>query len=159
MTKVQPQTAHKNWLIRNSTRTPTRATKQCGYIAFFYVLYGSLFIEISAFHWHKFQLLCSPILQPPPHLRFADWKSVEVKTMIWVHPIKDVSIFFLGGGGGLSLNHHLGKMVKLFIWGMQKYPLIKKRLWYKKKNESNYLLHRNKNLAASYGFELILTAQ
>ena len=50
-------------------------------------------------------------------------------------------------------------MVKLFIWGMQKYPIRnafdKKKKW----KVIIYLPQRNKNFAASYGFELILTAQ
>ena len=49
-------------------------------------------------------------------------------------------------------------MVELFVWGMQKYPI-----WNafdpKKWKVIIYLPQRNKNFAASYGFELILTAQ
>lgn len=62
----------------------------------------SLFIEISGFPWHKFQLLCSSILKP---LRTYDLPTARVsRQKQWYQCIRSKIFFFGGGGGGLSFN-------------------------------------------------------
>lgn len=95
----------------------------------------SLFIEISGFPWHKFQLLCSSILKP---LRTYDLPTARVsRQKQWYQCIRS-KIFFFGGGGGYHLIlvcfrniiHSVlsGKNGRTFYLGDAKVSR-KKRLW------------------------------